>query len=312
MVKKLDRINVKKEFISIGKNFKILMILSFIHSISIINSFGNFFGISTLGGNVEFGPAIIVFSVINYISAISLLVTYFYQKRTLDCIKRINESYNDISLRSFQSNLTSSIVMNLIGLIGFVVSISIMMGRSIQLSILTEKGYTRDQIETALQIFTDIGSNIMVLLIGSAIGTLLEIMAWKKFEEFFNSNNTIFPESIRQDLMINSGRLINASAFSFFELGTDVFIPFIGLGSILGFYYYIVAYKNLGRAFLLLEESEVELSELTLKISQKEILPGEIGTTMEKIVKKIDSLEEKIDLMNNKIDLLIEKKDEKP
>ncbi len=308
----LDRISVKKEFVSIGKNFRILAILSCIHAISVINSFGDNFGVSILGGDLEFSPAIIVFSVINYISAISLLVTYFYQKRILDSIKRINEKYNDISLRSFQSNLTSSIVMNLIGLIGFFVSISIMLRRSIQKLILTDKGYTIRQIETALQIFTDIGSNVMFLLIGSAIGTLLEIMAWKKFEEFFNSNNTIFPESIRQDLIINSGRLINASAFSFFELGTDLFIPYIGLGSILGFFYYIVAYKNLGRSFTILEESDMELSEFTLEIHPKEALPGEIGTAMDNIVKKLVNLDEKIDLINRKIDRLIEKKDEKP
>ena len=98
-------------------------------------------------------------------------------------------------------------------------------------------------------------------------------------------------------MIINSGRLINASAFSFFELGTDLFIPFIGLGSILGFYYYIVAYKNLGRSFCLLEESDMELSELPLELYPKEVLPGKIGATMEKIVNKLVNLDEKIGVL---------------
>lgn len=276
------------------------MILNIVHVICIFNSFGGFFWGINLFGELELSnPGVILFYVIvNLISGISLLGTYIYLKRCLDSIKKINKSYDNISLYSFQTNMKTSIVMNVFGLIGYLISFCFMLVVLIQ--------------PTLLDLFNEFVTYVLFLLIGSLMGTILEISAWGKFEEFINNNKSIFPPSIRQDLRIGSGHLKYAAAFSLFELGIDVFMPFIGLGAILGFYYYIVGFNTLGRSFCLLEESDMELSEPPLEKSQKEVLPGEIGTTMEKIVKKLVNLDEKIDLVNSKIDLLIDKKDENP
>ncbi|MHA1729387.1 MAG: hypothetical protein ACTSWY_11725 [Promethearchaeota archaeon] len=293
----MNRNSIKEEFINIGRNMKILAILSIVHAIMIINSFGDFFDIYIFETNLEgpgatFNPFVLFFSIMNFISAISLFGSYFYFKKILNSTKKINDKYNSISLQSFNSYLLSSMLMNIIGLVGYCISISLFMWKSIL-------RLTPTLFEQEILLINEFTQSLMLMLIGSFIGSILEIMAWAKLEEFFREYNKIFPESLSQDIILNSNKIKIASAFSLFELFSLFFIPFIGLGAIMGIIYYIKGYRNLGNSLIELEDPNVKLSEFTPETDKK----GSITQSgLNLLNNKLDRVVEKIEKMSIKID----------
>jgi hypothetical protein len=161
-------------------------------------------------------------------------------------VKRINDIQNNISLRSFRSNLVFGQIINLIVAVISIISSIAQMYIS---SIIAAAGGEYYDIPYDLYMWSNLS---MYSFYGGIIGSIMVTVGWKNLEEFFRFNTRVFPNNIGVDATFASKNLKTANI-----LGIMIFIPLVPF--ILSQIFFVFGYFSLSKTLQKLEDSRGDL-----------------------------------------------------